>query len=122
MAEGLAKKYLNDHNINSAGTKPDPLNPLAIEVMNEIDIDISNNKSKSIFDVDLNNADIIITLCCDAKDTCFIDNRFNDKHIHWDLSDPAKSKGNKDELLNVFRKTRDSIEHKIKLLFKKLYE
>ena len=113
MADGLAKKYLNKISIKSAGTKPESINPLAIAVMNEIEIDISKNKSKSYSDDDIKNADYVITLCGDAKDTCITNNQFKNKHIHWDIADPAKSKGTKNELLNVFRDTRDIIKKEI---------
>ena len=113
MADGLAKKYLNKLTIKSAGTKPEPVNPLAIQVMDEIGIDISKNKSKSFSDNDIKNADYIITLCGDAKDTCIIDNRFKKKHLHWDITDPAKARGSNEELLDVFRRTRDIIKKEI---------
>ena len=113
MADGLANNYLNTVNIKSAGTKPESINPLAVQVMNEIGIDISKNKSKSFSNDDIKNADYVITLCGDAKDTCIIDNRFRNKHLHWEISDPAKSKGSNEELLVVFRNTRDIIKKEI---------
>ena len=113
MAEGLAHKYFKKKHIKSAGTKPETVNPLAIQVMNEIGIDISMNKSKSFSDNDIKNADYVITLCGDAKDTCIIDNSFRKKHLHWDISDPAKARGSSEELLDVFRITRDIIKKEI---------
>ena len=113
MAEGLAKKYINNSFIHSAGTHPDPINPLAIEVMSEISIDISKNKSKSISQKEIQRMDYVITLCGDAKDECIILENSLNKHIHWDIKDPAKARGSKDELLNVFRDTRDLLKEKI---------
>ena len=55
MAEALAKKYLNNFIIESAGTNPEPINSLAIVVMKEINIDLSNQNSKSISDKDINS-------------------------------------------------------------------
>ena len=49
MAEGIAKKYLNNVQIESAGTNPESVNPNAIYTMKEINIDISKNHSKKIF-------------------------------------------------------------------------
>ena len=43
MAEGFAKKYLKNYTIKSAGTNPETINPLAIDMMQEINIDISTN-------------------------------------------------------------------------------
>ena len=121
MADGLAKEHLPNYQIKSAGTKPAPVHPIAIKVMDEIKIDISNNKSKIYSNNDINNADLIITLCSGAMETCIVDNRMNNKHIHWSIDDPALANGNNDKLLNVFRETRDIIKQKI-LILKKEYE
>ena len=115
MAEGLAKMHLDNFNIASAGTKPDPINKNAIAAMNDLGIDISNNYSKKIEDGQINQYGIIITLCGDAKDNCpVIDS--NVKHIHWGIEDPAKYSGSNDEVLQKFSEIRDIIFEKIKLL------
>jgi len=116
MAEGLAKKYMKNCIIKSAGTHPEPINPFAIEVMKEIDIDLSNHHSKSISDKEMQNIDIVITLCGDAKEQCVILNNSLKKKIHWNINDPAKASGNNEKLLTIFRKTRDHIEKEIKSL------
>ena len=113
MAEGLAQKHLNTHTIKSAGTKPESVNPLAVQVMNEIGIDISKNKSKSFSNDDIKNANYVITLCGDAKDSCIIEKSFTNKHLHWNILDPANARGSKKEILDVFTKTRDKIEKEI---------
>ena len=115
MAEGLAKKYLKNSKIYSAGTLPDPINQNAISAMNSINIDISNNYSKKIDTKKLDQYDIIITLCEDAKDNCPIINS-NVKHIHWGIEDPAKFSGSNDEVIRKFSEIRDIILEKIKLL------
>ena len=56
--------------MKSAGTHPEQINPLAIAIMGEISIDISNYPSKSVLEEDLQHATLIITLCGDAKDQC----------------------------------------------------
>ena len=114
IAEGLAKQYLNNCTIESAGTKPETVNPFAIEVMKEIDIDLSNHYSKSITEKKLQSFDIIITLCGDAKDECININGLAKQHIHWDITDPAKANGSNKEKLNIYRSVRDKIENKIK--------
>jgi len=115
MAEGLAKMHLENFNIASAGTKPDPINKNAIAAMNDLGIDISNNYSKKIEDEQINQYGIVITLCGDAKDNCpVIDS--NVKHIHWGIEDPAKYSGSNDEVLQKFSEIRDIILEKIKLL------
>ena len=115
IAEGFGKKYLLEHNISSAGTEAHGINPNAIETMKEIGIDISNQISEKINQSNLDNYDLIITLCGDAKDKC---PTFNPsiKHIHWDLPDPAKIIGNKKEVLIGFANIRDDILNKINQL------
>ena len=118
MADGIANKYLKDHLITSAGTLPEPVNPNAINALNEISIDISNNKSKKI-DIDkLNDFDLVITLCGDAKDKCPIIN--SNKHIHWDIPDPAKFQGSEDQIRIEFSRIRDIIYDYIILLKEQL--
>ncbi len=118
MADGIANKYLKDHLITSAGTLPEPVNPNAINALNEISIDISNNKSKKI-DIDkLNDFDLVITLCGDAKDKCPVIN--SNKHIHWDIPDPAKFQGSEDQIRIEFSRIRDIIYDYIILLKEQL--
>ena len=118
MADGISNKYLKDHLITSAGTLPEPVNPNAINVLNEIGIDISNNKSKKI-DIDkLNDFDLVITLCGDAKDKCPVIN--SNKHIHWDIPDPAKFQGSEDQIRIEFSRIRDIIYDYIILLKEQL--
>ena len=118
MADGISNKYLKDHLITSAGTLPEPVNPNAINALNEIGIDISNNKSKKI-DIDkLNDFDLVITLCGDAKDKCPVIN--SNKHIHWDIPDPAKFQGSEDQIRIEFSRIRDIIYDYIILLKEQL--
>ncbi len=119
MAEGFARdlkeKIYKDKNllILSAGVSPKPVNPLSIKVMAERGIDLTNYKSKSLDDIDLTNADYIITLCGDAKDNCpYVGAKT--KNLHWDLLDPANAEGSEEEKLNFFRKIRDEIEIRVK--------
>ena len=119
MAEGFARdlkeKTYKDNNllILSAGVSPKPVNPLSIKVMAEKGIDLTNYKSKSLDDIDLTNADYIITLCGDAKDNCpYVGAKT--KNLHWDLLDPANAEGSEEEKLNFFRKIRDEIEIRVK--------
>ena len=119
MADGFANKYLKDFFISSAGTHPEEVNQNAINAMKKIEIDISNNQSNKIDFNQLNNFDYIITLCGDARDNCLNLSEYKNKHIHWDIEDPAKfdSFSNK-EIDLKYSKVRDKILNKI-LLFKK---
>ena len=114
IAEGFAKNHLEKYQVSSGGTNPETVNPYAIKVMNKIGINISNHKSKKINDDEFNSFDLIITLCGNAKDQCPVIS--SNKHIHWGITDPAKYKGNDEELIIKYSKIRDIIIGKIKLL------
>ena len=116
IAEGIAHSvFHNTYQIESAGTEKHGVNPNAIQTLKEIEIDISSYTSKTIELSRLNDFDIIITLCGDAKDKCPILDK-SVKHIHWGLDDPAKFKGDDSEIMSNFGKTRDLILSKIKEL------
>ena len=116
IAEGISHDVFDSkYHIESAGTEKHGVNPRAIDTLKEIDIDISDYKSKIIDSNKLNQFDLIITLCGDAKDKCpVLDDRI--KHIHWDLKDPAKFQGTDLEVKAHFGYTRDLILNKIKQL------
>ena len=116
IAEGIANSFFDSsYNIESAGTEKHGVNPNAIKTLKEIDIDISDYKSKNINLSELNRFDLVITLCGDAKDKCPILDK-SIKHIHWNLKDPAKFKGTELEIMSQFRNTRDLISNNIKKL------
>lgn len=117
MAEGYAKKMLptSKYEIQSAGVEVHGLNPLAVKVMAEDNVDISAQKSKLI-DLDyFNSADLIITLCGDARDKCPVI-PLQAKSLHWPLLDPAQTSGTMEDKLVVFRNVRDDIKAKISQL------
>ena len=122
MAEGIASKNLKNYLITSAGTLPQPVNPNAINSMKEVGIDISKNQSKKIDMDKLETFDLIITLCGDAKDNCLNLSQYKDKHIHWDIEDPAKFDDlSKEEISLKYSEVRDSIYNQI-LSLKKISE
>jgi arsenate reductase (thioredoxin) len=76
----------------SAGTAPSRVNPLAIEAMREIGIDISGHRSKSVDGFIGQEFDYVITVCDKAKESCPL---FPGKtqRIHWSIADPAAAEG-----------------------------
>ncbi|MCC8439747.1 MULTISPECIES: arsenate reductase (thioredoxin) [Leuconostoc] len=111
MAEGYARSILSPDNfeVESAGVETHGLNANAVTVMAEDGVDISNHYSKLI-DLDyFNAADLIITLCGDAKDKCPMLPP-QSQSLHWPLSDPAQATGTVEEQLQEFRKVRDEIK------------
>lgn len=118
MAEGWAKKILGEEwNVYSAGIEAHGLNPSAVKVMKEVDIDITNQTSDQIDKNILNNADLVVTLCGDAKDKC----PMTPPHVkrdHWGFEDPAKAQGTEEEKWAVFQQVRDQIGDRIKVFAK----
>ena len=120
IAEGYGKQYLSHCKISSAGTEAHGINPNAVQTMHAVGIDISKQQSTKINLSKLNKYDLIITLCGDANDQCIMFN--NDiEHIHWEIKDPAKIKGTKEEISNGFTKVRDEILEKI-ITIKDIYK
>lgn len=114
MAEGLGRALLADvAHISSAGSQPSKVNPIAIEVLKEIGVDISHQKSKSVDSIDKDKIDVVITLC--AEEICPLFSG-NVKRIHWPLPDPANRKYSPDEQLKLFRTVRDDLKDKIHAL------
>ncbi|KRL12060.1 arsenate reductase (thioredoxin) [Lentilactobacillus otakiensis] len=122
MAEGFGRKYLPDGYLAlSAGIERHGVNPLAIQVMAESGIDISNQTSKLIDPKILNHAFLVVTLCDDAEERCPVMSP-QVRRAHWGFPDPAKANGNEAERLAAFRSVRDGIQNKIIELSSGLYK
>lgn len=114
MAEGIAKHLFgNSVSVESAGSQPRKLNPLAIKAMQEIGIDISRHYSKSYDDLTpkfIVSLDYVITLCAEEVCPTMVSKA---KKLHWPIPDPAKAVGTEDEKLQYFRDARDATYKKI---------
>jgi arsenate reductase len=109
MAEGYLRKVAGDQfEPMSAGIEPKGLNPLAVEAMSEIGIDISRQKSKDVVGFLGQPIPYVVTVCDNAKQRCPIFPRTY-KFLHWSLDDPAAAIGTHEEKLSVFRRVRDEI-------------
>ncbi len=114
MAEGWAKKYLGEEwNVYSAGIEAHGLNPNTVKAMKEVGIDISNQTSDIIDAEILNHADLVVTLCGDARDKCPVTPPYV-KREHWGFDDPAKAEWTDEEKWAVFQRVRDGIGERIK--------
>ena len=115
MAEGLARRRLGDAvRVQSAGSRPSSVNPLAIRVMNEVGIDISGHQSKSVESIDPASVDMVVTLCADEVCPAFLGQA---RRVHWPLSDPAGAFGDEEDRLRRFRDVRDEIARRLEQLF-----
>jgi arsenate reductase len=114
MAEGYMKKYLSDEfDIISAGLDPKPLNPLAVQVMDEVGIDISHHYSKDLKSFLGQHFTYLITVCSNAESRCPIFPGVIYR-LFWPFDDPAAVEGSEAEKLAKFREVRDQIDAKIR--------
>ena len=108
MAAGFMQSLGKDKvNVLSAGSMPkDQINPVAVEVMKEVGIDISNNQPKILTTESVKESDVVITMGCGDACPIFPGKRYED----WPLEDPA----GKD--LETVRKIRDDIKSRVEAL------
>ena len=108
MAEGFFRKYApKDYEAISGGTSPrGMLNPLAVQVMKEIGIDISSQKAKGISDEMIRRSNQAINMGCMDKSIC--PSAIIPKMTDWDIEDP------KDKPIERVREIRDQIEQNVK--------
>jgi arsenate reductase len=114
MAEGLLRARGGQaYQVFSAGTQPRTVHPLAIQVMAELNIDISGHWSKGMGDFDDQpSMDLVVTVCDEAAETCpFF--RCARSQEHWGFPDPSAAIGTEEERLAVFRQVRDAIAVRI---------
>jgi len=116
MAEAFLSKYAGDRfEAHSAGLEPKGLNPLTVQVMDEVGVDISGYKSKGI-DTYLGKIlfQYLITVCDDAEKNCPTVWPGVNQRLHWYFEDPAAFQGTEEQKLSKFRQVRDQIEKKVK--------
>ena len=110
MAEALLRHIAGDRlDVYSAGTKPSVVNPVAIEVMRAIGIDISDQRSKHLNEFLDMPFDYVITVCDNAAETCPVFPGLAVR-IHWSFPDPAAVEGSNADRLASFAQVRDALE------------
>ncbi len=117
MAEGFARYYAEklgkDIEVYSAGSSPAGyVHRLAVKVMEEVGVDISDHRSKSLEEIPLDEMDLIVTLCDSAKKEC--PSVPGAKTIHWAIPDPA-GRG-----VEAFRWVREEVRKRVEELIKSL--
>ena len=111
LAEGILRAAAGDIlNVQSAGSKPAGyVHPLAIQVMQEIGLDISSHHSKHMNDFLQQDVETVVTVCGNADQACpMFPGQLN--RYHWGFYDPAHATGTDEEKLTVFRRVRDEIK------------
>lgn len=113
MAEGLLRHFSRGRfEAYSAGTVATAVRPLAIEVMRELAIDISDQRSKILDQFVDQRFDYVITVCDQANESCPL--FLNAAHrLHWSTPDPSTATGTEAEQLAAYRRARDRILERI---------
>lgn len=112
MAEGLARAIFGDTvRVQSAGSEPTTVNPVAVAVMSEIGIDLGTHASKSVDTISPEEVDLVVTLCSDEVCPLLLSDA---PRLHWPLPDPAAAP--QGEQLDAFRRARDQIAGRVEVL------
>jgi arsenate reductase (thioredoxin) len=119
MAEGWFHHLAPTFEVQSAGFKAKGVNPLAIEAMREVGVDITAQTSKSLSSMELAGWDYVITVCALAETACPIFPG-KTKRLYWPFNDPAAVNGSHDQQLEVFRTVRDQLRLKVEDLIAEL--
>jgi len=117
MAAALLNKQCGEFfEAQSAGLEPGTLNPLAVEVLREMEIDISKNKTQAVFDV-FKSGELfayVITVCDEAEaEGCPIFPGVTTR-LHWSFPDPSKFTGTHEEKIEQTRRVRDKIDNQVR--------
>ena len=118
IAEGLLKSLYGDYyEVYSAGSDPTIVNPCAIKVMAEHDVNISGNISKSLKEFDGIEFDFVVSVCGGDGQACpFFSG--GKTYLHKSFDDPSEVDGTEQNKINAFRRTRDEIKLWIEKTFK----
>ena len=116
MAEAFLKRLGGDRfEVESAGIEPGKLNPYVVEVMKEVGIDISGNKTKDVFGFikDGTRFNYVVTVCDETSaERCPIFPGITQR-LHWSFPDPSALDGTDEEKLREIRNIRDAIKVKV---------
>ncbi len=112
MAEGLLRHQAGDrYEVHSAGISPSFVRTEAIQVMNELGIDISGHRSKSVDEFRDQSFDVVLTVCDHARESCPLFPG-SPQAIHWSIPDPAAVQGDGEDKIRAFREARDMLRER----------
>jgi arsenate reductase len=115
MAEGVARSLAPAGvKISSAGSKPSHVNPLAIQALEEIGIDLRGHFSKSVETIPPGDVEVVITLCAEEECPVFLGKA---RRIHWGLPDPGGAGLSDEQKLQSFRDVRDELKRRLSVVF-----
>lgn len=116
MAEALARRIFGDAvRVQSAGSMPTAVNPYAIEVLRELGIDASHQRSKSVQSIDPHGVDLVVTLCAEEVCPAVLGQA---PRLCWPLTDPDRSHEelSDEQRRQAFRTTRDQLQGRLEIL------
>jgi len=116
MAEAFLRKYAGDRfDVYSAGLVHRSINPLTIQVMAELGLDLSGLTSKDLKSfIGKASFTYMITVCAQAEESCPIFPGMGTR-LHWDIEDPSKFAGPNEERVAKFREVRDQLDERVHL-------
>ena len=113
IAEGLIRHEAGERfEVSSAGTQPTQVRKEAIQVMRELEIDISAHRSKPLTEFQGQEFDFVITVCDKAREECPVFSGAPER-LHWPFEDPAAFTEIGEARLQAFRKLRDKIHARV---------
>jgi len=114
MAEGFLRAAAGDRfDVASAGTEATCVQPLAVQAMAELGIDLNGHRSKTLDAFLAEPWDCVITVCDSANERCPVFPAATAR-IHWSFDDPSRAVGAEDERLAAFRRVRDEIAERLR--------
>jgi arsenate reductase len=115
MAEGIARSLAPAGvKVSSAGSKPSRVNPLAIQALAEVGIDLTGHFSKSVETIPPEDVEVVITLCAEEECPVFLGKA---RRIHWGLPDPGGAGLSDEQKLQSFRDVRDELKRRLSVVF-----
>jgi len=115
MAEGIARSLAPAGvKVSSAGSRPSKVNPLAIQALDEIGIDLRGHFSKSVETIPPGDVEVVITLCAEEECPVFLGEA---RRIHWGLPDPGGAGLSDAQQLQSFRDVRDELRRRLSVVF-----
>ncbi|MBY0510266.1 MAG: arsenate reductase ArsC [Rhodospirillaceae bacterium] len=119
MAEGIMKRFHGTQVfVDSAGVRQGGLDPLMVEVMNEIGVDMARHKPKIFDNLTDDSFDMAIAMSPEAKAAADEMTRYMSCDVRlWNIVDPSLTEGSRDARLAAYRATRDQLQQKILDLF-----
>jgi len=116
MAEAIARLYFGKFvYVQSAGVRKGELDPFSVKAMEEMSVDISRHKPRTIEDIEDGNFDLIVTLAPEAHHKALDLTRTVASEVeYWPTTDPQLANGSRDQIMEVYRSVRDGLARRIK--------